>query len=68
MQSMRHPPVKEQKTGTAEDHAQQAYSEYNGGYGARDRYLQTRKDGQPADVGDRHFLTNYQALQKENQP
>lgn len=44
---------------TAEDNAQQAYSDYNGGQNARDRYLKERRDGLPANDADRNFLFKY---------
>jgi hypothetical protein len=45
---------------TAEDHAQQAYSQYNGGQPRmRDRYLRERRDGMPQDGADRNFLEKY---------
>ncbi len=47
--------------GTEEDHAQQAYSQYNGGAPrARDRYLKERRDGLPRNLADRHFLQTFQ--------
>ena len=42
-----------------QDRAQQAYSGYNGGPGNRDRYLHEKRDGQPRNPHDRHFLENY---------
>jgi len=44
---------------TEEDHAQQAYSQYNGNERARDRYLKNRADGMPANKADRNFLRRY---------
>lgn len=45
---------------TAEDHAQQAYSQYNSGQPRmRDRYLRERRDGMPQDGADRNFLQKY---------
>ena len=45
---------------TAEDHAQQAYSQYNGTENTRDRYLKQRRDGMPQNDADRNFLEKYQ--------
>jgi len=50
---------------TEEEHAQQAYSQYNGGTSSgrhppRDRYLKERRDGLPENKADRHFLQTYQ--------
>lgn len=55
----------EQGTGaTAEDHAQQAYSQYNSGKPKRrDCYLSQRKDGLPANGADRNFLNKYRGAQ-----
>ena len=45
---------------TVEDHAQQAYSQYNSGSPRmRDRYLKQRKDGLPQDGVDRNFLQKF---------
>ena len=45
---------------TMEDHAQQAYSQYNSGNKRmRDRYLKERRDGMPQDGADRNFLEKY---------
>ena len=45
---------------TTEDHAQQAYSQYNSGNKRmRDRYLRERRDGMPQDGADRNFLEKY---------
>ena len=45
---------------TIEDHAQQAYSQYNSGSRRmRDRYLKERRDGMPQDGADRNFLEKY---------
>src|SRR5205807_1499099 len=44
---------------TAEDHAQQTYSHYNGNENTRDRYLKQRKDGLPQNDADRNFLEAY---------
>ena len=45
---------------TTEDHAQQAYSEYNSGNKRmRDRYLKERPDGMPQNDADRNFLQKY---------
>ncbi|MBZ5701463.1 MAG: lytic transglycosylase domain-containing protein [Acidobacteriia bacterium] len=44
---------------TEEDHAQQAYSQYNGSARARDRYLKERPDGLPKNDADRNFLLRY---------
>jgi soluble lytic murein transglycosylase-like protein len=45
---------------TPEDHAQQAYSQYNTGKPElRDRYLKERRDGMPANDADRNFLVRY---------
>lgn len=44
---------------TAEDHAQQAYSQYQGGPNSRDRYLRQRRDGTPNNDADRNFLRKY---------
>ena len=50
----------EQEPGaTAEDHAQQAYSQYNGTPRTRDRYLKQGRDGLPRDGADRNFLEKY---------
>jgi hypothetical protein len=56
-----HLAVLEQGPGaTEEDHAQQTYSQYNGGSPkTRDRYLKERH-GVPADGADRNFLQRYQ--------
>ncbi len=46
---------------TEEDHAQQAYSQYDGGHeSARDRYLKERRNELPENKADRHFLQTYQ--------
>lgn len=45
---------------TAEDHAQQAYSQYNTGKPRmRDRYLKQGRDGMPKNGADRNFLQRY---------
>lgn len=44
---------------TAEDHAQQAYSQYNGTPQTRDRYLKQGRDGLPQNDADRNFLQKY---------
>ncbi len=44
---------------TEEDHAQQAYSQYNGTGRTRERYLKQRRDGLPQDDADRNFLLKY---------
>ena len=56
-----HLAVLEQGPGaTDEDHAQQAYSQYNSGSAnQRERYLRQRRDGMPAHGADRNFLERY---------
>jgi soluble lytic murein transglycosylase-like protein len=51
----------EQGPGAAiEDHAQQAYSQYNSGKERlRERYLKERRDGLPTNDADRNFLQRY---------
>jgi hypothetical protein len=44
---------------TPEDHAQQAYSQYNGTENTRDRYLKQRRDRMPQSDADRNFLERY---------
>ena len=45
---------------TEEDHAQQVYSQYNGGSPkSRERYLKERADGLPRNDADRNFLNKY---------
>ncbi len=45
---------------TPEDHARQAYSQYNTGKPElRDRYLKERRDGMPENDADRNFLERY---------
>jgi Transglycosylase SLT domain len=44
---------------TAEDRAQQAYSQYNGTPQTRDRYLKQGRDGLPQNGADRNFLGKY---------
>lgn len=45
---------------TPEDHAQQAYSQYNTGTPRmRERYLRQRRDGTPQNGADRNFLNAY---------
>jgi len=45
---------------TVEDHAQQAYSQYNrGSPRMRDRYLKQGKDGLPQNGADRNFLQKF---------
>ena len=47
-----------------EDHAQQAYSQYNtGNPRLRDRYLRQRSDGMPRNGADRNFLEKYRSLE-----
>ncbi len=43
-----------------EDHAQQAYSQYNSGKERlRERYLSEKRDGMPKNDADRNFLRRY---------
>jgi hypothetical protein len=45
---------------TPEDHAQQAYSQYNSGKARmRDRYLKEGRDGMPLNGADRNFIQKY---------
>jgi soluble lytic murein transglycosylase-like protein len=45
---------------TMEDHAQQAYSQYNSGKERlRERYLSEKRDGMPKNDADRNFLRRY---------
>ncbi len=54
--------VEQGPSATAEDHAQQAYSQYNSGKPRmRDRYLKQRPDGMPENGADRNFLERYRA-------
>lgn len=50
---------------TAEDHAQQTYSQYNSGNEKmRERYLKERRDGLPDNGADRNFVQKYRRWPK----
>ena len=56
---------KDQPNGTDQTKAQEAYSRYNGGGGARKRYEKMDANGDPANGHDKNFLNNYRAQLEE---